>query len=65
MATGGFTGSHLAQGKQVRTPSRSYSSLDRRGEDGKFIFAILCALVVLVVFWMLYVAAFGPHLFLL
>ena len=60
-------GSHLAQGKQVRTPSRSrsYSSPDRRGEDGKFIFAILCVLAVLVVFWMLYVAAFGPHLFLL
>ena len=57
----------LAQGKDISvvSRSRSYSSPDRRGEDGKFIFAILCVLAVLVVFWMLYVAAFGPHLFLL
>lgn len=61
-----FSG-RLEHGKQMRnTPgSRSYSSPDRRSEDGRLIFVILFALAVLVIIWLLYVAAYGPHLFLL
>lgn len=53
--------------KHIRNSSgaESYTSPNRRSEDGRFIFAILFALAVLVIFWLLYVAAYGPHLFLL